>query len=157
MFVAVQFYGQMAQSSPVFLVPIALVTLVGVLWSMATMLMYVMMVTYKLKLGHVIRNSILLTVGKLPFAVLFKLITLALPILGLAVSMAAPASMGHVLMALSILYVLIMPIFNKLITVSYANWLCETYMNSRIEGAQTNIGLRPENWDDTEYRPEDDE
>lgn len=28
--------------------------------------------------------------------------------------------------------------------------------NSKI-GAPTNIGLRPENWDDTEYRPEDDE
>ena len=69
----------------------------------------------------------------------------------------APASMGYVVLALSILYVLIMPTFNKLLTVSYANWLCETYMNPKIEGAQTNIGLRPENWDDTEYRPEDDE
>ena len=156
-FTAVQFYGQMAQSSPVFMIPVALVGLVGAIWSMATMLMYVMMVTYKLKLRDVIRNSILLTIGKLPFAVLFKLITLALPILGITVSMIAPASMGYLLLALSILYVLIMPTFNKLITVSYANWLCETYLNTRIEGAKTNIGLRPENWDDTEYRPEDDE
>ena len=156
-FTAVQFYGQMAQTAPVFMVPVALVILVGAIWSMATMLMYVMMVTYTLKLRDVIRNSILLTVGKLPFAVLFKLITLALPILGLTVSMIAPASMGYVLLALSILYVLIMPAFNKLVTVSYANWLCETYLNTKIEGAKTNIGLRPENWDDTEYRPEDDE
>ena len=139
------------------MVPIALVILVGALWSMATMLMYDMMVTYTLKLGDVIRNSILLTIGKLPFAVLFKLITLILPILGLIVSGIAPASMGYVVLALCILYVLIMPTFNKLLTVSYANWLCETYLNTRIEGAQTNIGLRPENWDDTEYRPEDDE
>ena len=156
-FVAVEFYGEMSKSSPIFMVPIALVMLVGALWSMATMLMYVMMVTYRLSLGNVIRNSLLLTVGKLPFAVLFKLITLILPALGLGVSMVSPSSMGYVLLALSILYVLIMPVFNKLITVSYANWLCETYLNSRIEGAQTNIGLRPENWDDTEYRPEDDE
>ena len=156
-FTAVQFYGQMAQTSVIFMIPVALVVLVGAIWSMATMLMYVMMVTYKLKLRDVIRNSILLTIGKLPFAVLFKLITLALPILGITVSMIAPASMGYVLLALSILYVLIMPTFNKLVTVSYANWLCETYLNTRIEGAKTNIGLRPENWDDTEYRPEDDE
>ncbi|MBQ3424955.1 MAG: hypothetical protein IJH38_07150 [Clostridia bacterium] len=47
--------------------------------------------------------------------------------------------------------------FNKLITVSYANWLCETYLNTRIEGAPTNIGLRPENWDDVTYIPQDDE
>ena len=156
-FTAVQFYGAMAQSSPIFMIPIALVVLVGALWSMATMLMYDMMVTYTLKLGDVIRNSVLLTIGKLPFAVLFKLITLILPILGMVVSEIAPASMGYVLMALSILYVVIMPTFNKLVTVSYANWLCETYLNTKIEGAQTNIGLRPENWDDTEYRPEDDE
>lgn len=156
-FMAVQFYGEMAKSSPVFMLPIALVILMGALWSMATMLMYDMMVTYTLRLRDIIRNSILLTVGKLPYAVLFKLLTLLLPILGLIVSEIAPASMGYVVLALSILYVLIMPTFNKLLTVSYANWLCETYMNPKIEGAQTNIGLRPENWDDTEYRPEDDE
>ena len=156
-FMAVQFYGEMAKSSPVFMLPIALVILMGALWSMATMLMYDMMVTYTLRLRDIIRNSILLTVGKLPYAVLFKLLTLLLPILGLIVSEIAPASMGYVVLALSILYALIMPTFNKLLTVSYANWLCETYMNPKIEGAQTNIGLRPENWDDTEYRPEDDE
>ncbi len=156
-FMAVQFYGEMAKSSPVFMLPIALVILMGALWSMATMLMYDMMVTYTLRLRDIIRNSILLTVGKLPYAVLFKLLTLLLPILGLIVSEIAPASMGYVVLALSILYALIMPTFNKLLTVSYANWLCETYMNPKIEGAQTNIGLRPENWDDIEYRPEDDE
>ena len=156
-FMAVQFYGEMAKNSPLFMLPIALVILMGALWSMATMLMYDMMVTYTLRLRDIIRNSILLTVGKLPYAVLFKLLTLLLPILGLIVSEIAPASMGYVVLALSILYVLIMPTFNKLLTVSYANWLCETYMNPKIEGAQTNIGLRPENWDDTEYRPEDDE
>ena len=64
---------------------------------------------------------------------------------------------GNWKQALALLYLLFVPAFNKLITVSYANWLCETYLNPRIEGAQTNIGLRPENWDDTEYRPEDDE
>ena len=156
-FMAVQFYGEMAKSSPLFMIPIALVILMGAVWSMATMLMYVMMVTYTLRLRDIIRNSILLTVGKLPYAVLFKLLTLLLPILGLVVSEIAPASMGYVVLALCILYVLIMPTFTKLLTVSYANWLCETYMNPKIEGAQTNIGLRPENWDDTEYRPEDDE
>ena len=58
---------------------------------------------------------------------------------------------------LALLYLLFMPTFNKLLTVSYANWLCETYLNPRIEGARTNIGLRPENWDDVTYIPEDDE
>ena len=156
-FISVQFYGGMAKDSPLFMIPVALVILAGAVWSMASMLMYVMMVTYTLRLRDVIRNSLLLTVAKLPFAALFKLITLALPLLAVVLSEIAPAVMGYALMALSILYALFMLAFNKLVTVSYANWLCETYLNPRIEGAQTNIGLRPENWDDTEYRPEDDE
>ena len=63
----------------------------------------------------------------------------------------------YVLLVLMLAYLVFMVAFNKLITVSYANWLCETYLNPRIEGARTNIGLRPEDWDDTEYIPEDDE
>ena len=156
-FVGTQFYADRASQAMIFVLPIALIALVGLLWSMATMIMYVMLVTYDLKLKDVIRNSILLTIGKLPFAVLFKLITLALPLLGFALIQLIPGSVSYVALALTLLYILFMLAFNKLVTASYANWLCETYLNPRIEGAQTNIGLRPENWDDTEYRPEDDD
>jgi len=156
-FVGVQFYSGMIKTSPVFTIPIALMLLVTALWSMATMLMYPMMVTYALKLRDVIRNALLLTVAKLPFAVLFRLLTLVILAIGVGVYLLIPGGQQYVLLALALLYLLFVPAFNKLITVSYANWLCETYLNPRIEGAQTNIGLRPENWDDTEYRPEDDE
>lgn len=156
-YVGVQFYSNLVSQSAVFVLPVALVLLVWGLWSMGTMLMYTMMITYELRLKDVIRNSILLTVGKLPFAVLFKLITLVLPIALFLIMAFLPSIFGYAALVVVILYLLIMPAFNKLVTVSYANWLCETYMNPRIEGAQTNIGLRPENWDDTEYRPEDDE
>ena len=156
-YTAYRFYGSMAQNAPFFMVFIGLVAMVAFLWSMATMLTYPMMVTYDLRLGDLIRNSLLLTIGKLPYAVLFKLLTLVVPAIGVGVAALAPAAEGYVLLALALLYILFMPTFNKLLTVSYANWLCETYLNPRIEGAKTNIGLRPENWDDTEYRPEDDE
>ena len=156
-YTASRVYGPMMQTSPVFALFMGLVVLAAMLWSMITMLIYPMMVTYDLKLGHLIRNSVLLTIGKLPFAILIKLLTLVLPLLGAGIIALAPGAEPHVLLAVSLLYLIIMPSFNKLMTVSYANWLCETYLNTRIEGAQTNIGLRPENWDDTEYRPEDDE
>ena len=156
-YTASRVYGPMMQSSPVFALFMGLVVLVAITWSMITMLIYPMMVTYDLKLGHLIRNSVLLTVGKLPFAILIKLLTLVVPLLGAGIIALAPGAEPHVLLAAALLYLIIMPAFNKLMTVSYANWLCETYLNTRIEGAQTNIGLRPENWDDTEYRPEDDE
>ncbi len=157
LYVCWTFYNSMLASSMVFIVPVALVLLVGVLWNLASMLMMPMLITYDLKLKDVLRNSFLLTVAKLPWAVLIRLLTLALPLLGLAVSMLVPQTQNYVPVAVGAVYLVFMVAFNKLITVSYANWLCETYLNARIEGARTNIGLRPENWDDTEYIPEDDE
>ena len=156
-YVSTRFYLGQLSKSPVFLLPMALVMLLGLVWSLAEMLMYPLLITYDLKLKDVIRNAVLLTIGKLPFAVLFKLITLIVPILAVLALWFIPGSVATVSLVVSALYVAFMLAFNKLVTVSYANWLCETYLNPQIEGAQTNIGLRPENWDDVEYRPEDDD
>ena len=156
-YVGTYFYMAQMRQSILFVMPFGLVLLVGMLWSLSTMVMYDMMVTYDLKLKDVIRNSLLLTMGRFPFALLFKLITLIVPILAFLVLWFVPTSLGYVVLVVSVLYMFYMLAFNKLVTVSYANWLCETFMNTRIEGAPTNIGLRPENWDDVEYRPEDDE
>ncbi len=152
-----RFYGGMLANSMVFIVPAALVMLVAFVWALANMLMFPMLITYRLKLRDVIRNSVLLTLAKLPFALLIKLATLALPALALGLMLLIPNIQMYVLMIASLLYLVFMVAFNKLITVSYANWLCETYMNTRIEGARTNIGLRPDDWDDVTYIPEDDE
>ena len=152
-----RFYGSMLGRSSFFVVPIALVLLVVILWKLASMLVYPMMITYKLKLKDVIRNSVLLTVAKLPFSVLIKLATLAVPALALGLALLIPSIQMQVALVAALLYFVFLVAFNKLITVSYANYLCETYLNPQIEGARTNIGLRPENWDDVEYRPEDDE
>jgi len=156
-YVAAHFYSSQLGMTVFSMVPIALVMLVLVIWTLSEMLMFPMLITYDLKLKDVIRNSVLLTVGKLPYAILIKLITLAVPAIVFAVLWFVQGAVGYVLLAVSVLYALFMLAFNKLVTVSYANWLCETYLNSRIEGARTNIGLRPENWDEVEFRPEDDE
>ena len=152
-----RFYGGMLSQSGLFIIPGALVLLIGILWSLASMLAYPMLITYDLKLKDVIRNSILLSMAKLPFAVLIKLATLALPAVGLGLALLIPSIQMHVLLIVFMLYLFFMVAFNKLIVASYANWLFETYMNPRIEGARTNIGLRPDDWDDVTYIPEDDE
>ena len=157
LYVGWNFYSAMLDRSPAFILPIALLLLVGLLWNLAEMLMYPMLITYDLKLKDVIRNSMLLTVAKLPWALLIRLLTLALPALAIAVALLIPDAQMYALLVLVLAYLVFRVAFNKLITVSYANWLCETYLNTRIEGARTNIGLRPEDWDDTEYIPEDDE
>ena len=150
------FYSGMMGSSLIFALPLALVLLLGIIWSLASMLMMPMLITYDLKLKDVIRNSVLLSLAKLPFAVLIKLATLVLPALAFGLMLLIPDIQVHILLVVVLLYLVFMVAFNKLITVSFANWLCETYLNARI-GAQTNIGLRPENWDDVQFIPEDDE
>ena len=157
MFTCWRFYGGMLSSSMFYILPTALTLLVSILWSLASMLAYPMLITYALRTRDGIRNCLMMTVAKLPFAVLIKLLTLVVPAAAFALALLVPGIQVQVLMVLSLMYLLFMVAFNKLITVSYANWLCETYLNTRIEGARTNIGLRPEDWDDVSYIPEDDE
>ena len=154
-----RFYGNMLGQSQnlIFILPAALVLLVGTIWTLASMLAYPLLITYKLRTRDVIRNALLMTVAKLPHSVLIKLATLVVPALAYGLMALIPSIQMQVLMVVALLYLAFMVAFNKLITVSYANWLCETYLNPRIEGARTNIGLRPENWDDVTYIPEDDE
>ena len=152
-----RFYSGMLSRSMIFILPAALTLLMGVTWTLASMLAYPMLITYELKTLDVIRNSVLMTVAKLPFALLIKLATLIVPALAYGLMVLIPNIQMQVLMVVVLLYLTFMVAFNKLITVSYANWLFETYLNPRIEGARTNIGLRPENWDDVTYIPEDDE
>ena len=152
-----RFYSGMLNQSMIFILPAALTLLMGAIWTLASMLAYPMLITYQLKTLDVIRNSVLMTVAKLPFALLIKLATLVVPALAYGLMALIPSIQMQVLMVVVLLYLTFMVAFNKLITVSYANWLFETYLNPRIEGARTNIGLRPENWDDVTYIPEDDE
>ena len=152
-----RFYGGMLAQSPFYILPTALTLLVSILWSLASMLAYPMLITYALKTRDVIRNSLLMSVAKLPFSILIKLSTLVVPAVALGLMLLIPSIQSQVLMIVVLLYLLFLVAFNKLITVSYANWLCETYLNARIEGARTNIGLRPDDWDDVTYIPEDDE
>ena len=156
-FVCWRFYASLLTTSPLYIIPTGLVLLMGVVWLLAKMLVFPMLITYELKFADVLRNSLLLTLAKLPYAVAIRLATLAVPALAIGLGLLIPSIEMQILMVLSLLYLAVLVAFNKLITVSYANWLCETYINTRIEGARKNIGLRPEDWDDVQYIPQDDE
>lgn len=156
-YVGWQFYGQLAMSSVIYMVPLCLVLIVALIWKLSEMVIYTMMVTYELSFRNLVRNAILLTIAKLPLAIGIKLLTWVVPALAFLLMWFVPDTIMYALMILSLIYLLYLPGFNRLIIASYANALCEKYLNSKIENARTNIGLRPEDWDDTEYRPEDDE
>ena len=157
LYVCWYYYGGMISNSYLFMVPMGLVFLVALVWYLAHSVIYTMMVTYDLKFKDLIRNAVLLVMAKLPHVMGLKLLTFVVPVAGIALAFLIPSIQGYVLIVLAVLYVFYLPAFNNLIHASTANWLCETYLNPKIEGAPTGVGLRPENWDDVEYIPEDDE
>ena len=150
-------YGSMMRTSLFFMLPMGLVFLIALVWSLAHSIIYPIMVTYDLKFKDLIRNSVLLAVARLPHVLGLKLLTFVPPAIAVGLSLLIPSIQFYALIIVALLYIFYLPAFNNLVHAATANWLCETYLNPRIEGARTDIGLRPENWDDVEYLPEDDE
>ena len=85
-----------------------------------------------------------------------KLLTLVIPALIFGAAVLFPSAQMIILLIFGLLTLFYLPAFHRLIIASYANAVCEKNLNPRI-GAPTNIGLRPDDWDDTEYIPQDDE
>lgn len=142
LFVCIYFYAGMAQGSLLFYLPIALVLIAALVWILSAQLLPTLIVTYRLTFPQAVRNAVILTLAELPRAIGVKLMTLALPILVLLLMLLFPAALSYALPVIIVLYAIFMLSFNKLITASYANMLCEKYINTKIDGAQVNIGLR---------------
>jgi len=141
-YVCVYFYAGMAKDSVVFYLPIAIVLIAALVWVLSAQLLPTLIVTYRLSFLQALRNAVLMTLAALPRAILIKLATLALPILTGLMMFLFPAALNYVLPISIVLYAVFMLSFNKLITASYANMLCEKYLNTKIEGAPVDIGLR---------------
>jgi len=65
-YVSYQFYGQMVGQSIFFIVPQMLTLMLGLMWALALVYLYPLMVTYRLSFHTLIKNSLLLAVGRLP-------------------------------------------------------------------------------------------
>ncbi|GHU72295.1 hypothetical protein AGMMS49992_07930 [Clostridia bacterium] len=147
-----RFYGSMATSNVLFIVPQMLVMVIGFVWLLSLELIYPLMITYELKLGALIRNAVVLSVGRLPQSVGIRLISLAPLALGFVVAWFTPW-MGYVLLVLGLFYLIIGFGLNRFIYCSYANTLFDKFINPRIEGAPMNQGLRQYTDDDYEVDP----
>lgn len=153
-YVCYRFYGGMAGTNGVFfIVPQMLVLVLGLVWLMALQLIYTLMVTYELSFGALIKNAVILAVGKLPLSFLIRLITLAIPIIAVALMFLIPDITVYVILVLVLYYLLFGFAFNRLVYASYANAVVERYINPKIEGAPVNVGLRQTTDDDYEIDP----
>ncbi|MDD3212806.1 MAG: YesL family protein [Eubacteriales bacterium] len=145
------FYGEMAQTNTLFIVPQVLTLLLALLWMMSLMYTYPMMVTYTLRYRDLLRNSFLLTIGRLPVTVGLKLLSCVPVVIAVVVSVVTPY-FQWALLACILYYVLIGFSLSRFVGASYSNAVFDKYINIKIEGAQVNRGLyvEPDDDDDDE-------
>ena len=149
LYISYQYYGELASAnSVIWVVPQVLVVVVCALWWMANMLIFPMMVTYDMKFTQLVRNGFIMTLARLPWAVLIGFFTLAIPVVLLFV--APPYGM----LADVVIYLLIGFGLTLFVHVSFANSTFDRYLNPRIEGAPVNQGLRDPSLDEDEDKDE---
>ena len=138
------YYNAMSTAgSFLWLIPEALVIIFAVIWWMSTMLMYPMAVTYRMTIRTIIQNSFIMSIARLPFSVLFWGLPTAIPIL---IVLYVPINIVQMILALYFL-VIGYALF-QFMSISYANSCFDKFLNTRIEGAEVNKGLRDPSYDD---------
>ena len=125
-----------ARSSWLFGIAQGLMLVLLIIWWMMNEVIYVMMVTYQMKLFTLIRNSVLMVVARLPIAFLILLGSVGFPFLIMMIPFAP-----YNILVIVIIYLLIGFAFTGFVQASFANSCFDRYLNPRIEGAEVNKGL----------------
>ena len=154
-YVGYQFYGDMGQQNMLFVVPQMLTAMLGLVWTLALVYFYPMMVTYKLNLRTLLRNAFLLSIGRLPQTAGARLVMLVPTLLALAISWFIPAYTIYALMVLAGYYLLIGNALARFVYASLSNAVFDKFINTRLEGVQINRGLAKE--EDIDEGADDDE
>jgi len=152
-FFCISFYSQMQAQSMLFLLPEMIVIMLGLLWVLALVFMYPMIVTYKMKFGQLIKNGFILAVARFPMAIGIRLCTLIPAFIGIAVAFFVNPI--YSMLGMAGWYILIGNALTRFIYASYTNGVFDRFINSKIEGVEINRGMAsPE--DDEELTEEDD-
>ncbi|MBQ4580768.1 MAG: YesL family protein [Clostridia bacterium] len=148
-----RFYGSLAGDSWFMVIPQMFTLLIAVVWFLAITYAYPMLVTYKMSFGTIIRNSLLLAIGRLPMSVGIRLLHLVPTILCLALTFL----LGSIWIPVALFgyYMLIGFTLSRFVTASYTNAQFDKFINNRIEGAEVGRGLAEE--DDEDYEEEEEE
>lgn len=139
LYICWNFYGQMAKSSAIMVVPQVLVLMLAIIWALAVTYMYPLMVTYKLSFRNLLRNALLLAIARLPQSIGIRLLHCLPVIIALLVAFFLnPLWAG---MGLFLYYLLIGFGLSRFVTASFTNGVFDKYINSRMEGVETDRGL----------------
>ena len=147
-----QFYGGLAVNNWIMTIPQMITMMIAALWFLAITYAYPMLVTYKMSFATIIKNSLLLAVGRLPMSVGVRLLHLV----PAALTVVCTFLFGSIWipMVLVAYYILIGFTLSRFVTASYTNAQFDKFINNRIEGAQVNRGLAEEDDEDWEEEEE---
>ena len=154
-YVCWSFYGQLAADQAAFIIPQVMTLMLGLIWSIAVIYMYPLMVTYKLRFRELIRNGVILAVGRLPQSIGLRLLSMVPMALGVLVLMYIGQAQW-VVFALFLYYLVIGFALSRFIYASYSNGVFDKFINSRIEGVEVGRGLSKETDEDDEDEEEED-
>jgi len=149
LYVCYTFYGDMAGSNAFFLVPQALSIVVCVLWLCTLMYVYPQMVTYEMKYGTLIRNSLIMAISCLPMTVGLKLLSIVPGIICAVVALFTPYAV-YAFLIYAAYYILLGFSLSRFVGASFTNGVFDRMLNARIEGAQVNRGLYNEDEEEEE-------
>ncbi|MDL2206539.1 DUF624 domain-containing protein [Eubacteriales bacterium OttesenSCG-928-N13] len=136
------FYGFMATTNVVMVIPQMMVLMLVLFWWMMNMLIYTMMVTYDMKYMQLLKNCAIMVIARLPMSLLIFVGSLVIPLLALFLGN------DYVLGGAVLVYLIIGFALTGLVYASYANSTFDRYLNPNIEGAPVNMGLRDPSLDD---------
>ena len=143
LYLCIDFYTGLMGQSLLFLPPLGIAIIAAGIWFLAAPIVPVLIVNYRQSLGGHLRNALLMTLAQLPRAIAVRLGTLSVLIVALMSYFLFPAAFGWISCITVLLYAVFLLAFNRLIWASYANYLGEKYLNTKIQGAPTDIGLKP--------------
>ena len=138
--------SQLAANSFFFYIPMMMMIILLLVWSMMLIFLYPQMVTYDLKYKGLLKNSVIMAIGRLPMAFGLRLLSfvptlIAVVLFFLTSSLLCPLILG-------LYYILLGYALSRFVGVSYVNGVLDKYINSHIEGAEVNRGLAPEEEED---------
>ena len=154
-YVSWQYYGQMAAQNAIMTIPQMVVLMLGVLWSFVVTYTYPMIITYRMRLKDVLRNSFLLAIGRLPMSVAIRLLH-CVPVI-IAFLAAMYLNTLWAILGLAAYYILMGFGLSRFVTASYVNGVFDRFINSRIDGAEVNRGLNTDTDDDDDEAEEAEE
>ena len=153
-YTAVMYYGTLASSNTLMLLPLILVFSATLMWILMLPLLYPMMIGYELRFSALLKNALFMAVARLPQMLMARLITfipIALLFMGIYIGN------GVLILVMSLYYMLFGFAFSRLVYASVANSVFDKFLNPHIEGAQVGMGLRPHTEEDELLDDDDDD